>query len=113
MTEYDPEKALWIPSRRRFFVMSGLALAGTVLGVKPEDPADVGLERLNRILDEWAKDAQTPVERLAHEIDARALRDVYRDVYGLKSPLTVSRIVRAELRWLTGPLQHVSAGPKP
>lgn len=48
---YDPDRALWIPGRRRFLVMSGLALARTVLGVKPRsldryvitattDPAD-------------------------------------------------------------------------
>jgi hypothetical protein len=32
--DLDPEKALWVPGRRRFLFLSGLTLAGTVLGVK-------------------------------------------------------------------------------
>lgn len=35
---YDPERRLWVPGRRRFLLLSGLAMAGTVLGVKPWAP---------------------------------------------------------------------------
>lgn len=38
--EYDPEKGLWVPGRRRFFLLSGLALAGTVVKGWTLVPAD-------------------------------------------------------------------------